>query len=208
MLKDTGKGDFKQPPEDTHVAICIRLIDLGTQEEEYQGKVTRKEQLMVGWELPNALMDDGRPFMVSRIYTKSLNEKANLRSDLENWRGRDFTEEELKGFDERKLLGKACLLQVKHNKNGKAKVVAVMKLPGGTEPPTPKNELMHFSLEPTLFSQAVFEKLTEWTRDKIRVSPEWKALQRAPGGSEERAPLDGSASSGDSVREMEEDIPF
>jgi hypothetical protein len=187
--KDTGKGDFKQPPEDTHVAICIRIIDLGTQDESYQGKPKRVEQVMLGWELPNALMDDGRPFMVSRIYTKSLNEKANLRSDLENWRGRDFTDEEANGFDERKLLGKACFLQVKMNDKGKAKVAAIAKLPNGTPVPTPVNELMHFSLEPDLFSQAVFDKLTDWTKEKIRKSPEWKALQQRPGGPAERAPF-------------------
>lgn len=208
MLKDTGKGDFQQPPEDTHVAVCIRLIDLGTQNEEYLGKKKQVEQLMIGWELPNALMDDGRPFMVSRIYTKSLNEKANLRSDLENWRGKDFTEEELKGFDERKLLGKACLLQIIHKKKQgggtTAKVSAVMKLPAGTTPPAPKNELLHFSLEPEHFKPELYEKLTEWTRKKIALSPEY--AERVGGKKPE--PPAAKPAPHKAFEDFEEDVPF
>jgi hypothetical protein len=101
---DTGGGDFQHAPIGTHAARCIRLIDLGTQQGEWQGKPTFKNQVLVMWELPDELMeaqDDGqpRPFIVSKFYTNSLSEKANLRKDLTTWRGRDFTDDELDRFD-------------------------------------------------------------------------------------------------------------
>jgi hypothetical protein len=54
----------------------------------------------------------GKPFTVSKFYTASLGEKANLRADLKNWRGRDFTDEELAGFEAKNILGKPCMLSV------------------------------------------------------------------------------------------------
>ena len=31
---DTGGGDFEQPPIGTHMARCVRVIDIGTQRGE------------------------------------------------------------------------------------------------------------------------------------------------------------------------------
>ena len=43
-LTDSGGGNYEQPPIGTHVARCIKVIDLGTQRGEYQGKATIKRQ--------------------------------------------------------------------------------------------------------------------------------------------------------------------
>src|SRR5262249_30756803 len=77
-------------------------------------------------------------FFVSRVYTLSLNELSILRKDLAAWRSRDFTDDELKGFDLETIIGHACLLNVAHeNRNGEtyANVTAVMKLPKGMTAP-------------------------------------------------------------------------
>ena len=50
--QDSGGGDFEQPPVGTHVARCIKVIDIGTQKGEYQGKANSKRQCIIGWELP------------------------------------------------------------------------------------------------------------------------------------------------------------
>jgi hypothetical protein len=130
ILKDTGGGDFAQCPEGSHIARCIKLIDIGTQKGEYEGKATVRRQLIITWELPNELIPNGelagKPFGVSRFYTASLGEKAALRKDLENWRGRKFTEKELLGFDLKAVLGAPCMLSVVHTEKGKAKVAGVM----------------------------------------------------------------------------------
>ena len=62
----------------------------------------------------NELNDDGRLYMVTKKYTASLNEKATLRGDLEAWRGKKFTKQELRGFDIEQLVGVNCQLQVVH----------------------------------------------------------------------------------------------
>jgi len=85
-------------------------------------------------------MEDGRPFLVTQIYTLSLHEKANLRKDLESWRGRPFSEEELKGFDLERLIGVPALVNVIHVKSkndGKvrARLSSIMGLPKGMTAP-------------------------------------------------------------------------
>jgi len=102
-----------------HKAICYGVYDLGTQFNETFGNKNHK--VLLQWELPEARIDiqkDGEdlnlPRAQSKIYTLSLHEKANLRKDLESWRGKSFTATELEGFDLKNLLGVDCQLQVIH----------------------------------------------------------------------------------------------
>lgn len=193
---DSGGGDFEQAPIGTHVARCVKIIDIGTQKGEYQGKVNIRRQCIIGWELPLELMTEGeyagKPFVVSRFYTASLGEKANLRKDLENWRGRAFTEQELMGFDSKNILGKPCLISIIHNDKGKARVAGVMAMTKGTAVPEQINPSVHFSLDE--FDQKVFDSLSEGYKKFIQASPEYQGLKQAP--------------QKNSVADMEDDIPF
>ena len=173
---DSGGGDFEQPPVGTHVARCVKLIDIGTQKGEYQGKATFKRQVIVGWELPTELMTEGeyagKPFLVSRFYTASLGEKANLRKDLANWRGRDFTEAELMGFDAKSILGKTCMLSLTMNDKNKVRVTGVMAAPKGMQVPAQISPSVYFSLDE--FDQAVFDALSDGYKKFITASPEYQ----------------------------------
>ena len=124
-------------PAGTHVARCYGIIDLGTQYSEKFGNWARKVQFQ--WELPNELMDDGRPLAISKKYTLSLNEKASLKKDVESWLGRSITEkEEKEGFALGSLLGAPCLLSVIHaesNNKTYANIAGVMSVPKGTAVP-------------------------------------------------------------------------
>jgi hypothetical protein len=197
---DNGGGDFEQPPIGTHAARCVKIIDIGTQKGEYQGKVNIRRQCIVGWELPTELMTEGeytgKPFVVSRFYTASLGEKANLRKDLENWRGRSFTEQELLGFHSKNILGKACMLSVIHNEKGKARVSGVMAMPKGMPIPEQINNSVYFSLEPDEFNQATFDALSDGYKKLIQASPEWQQLKNGP--APKKHPMD----------DMADDIPF
>jgi hypothetical protein len=53
-------------------------------------------------------MRDGRPFAMFKNYTLSWSEKANLRLDLQSWRGKPFTQEEMRRFDLETILGAWC----------------------------------------------------------------------------------------------------
>ncbi len=177
-VSDSGGGNFPQVPLGSHIARCIRVIDIGTQTNDYQGKVTHPRQVVIGWELPNELIPDGeykgQPFFASKFYTASLNEKATLRAHLANWRGRDFTPEELQGFDLRNILGKPCMLSIVQSESGKSKIGGVMALPKGMQVPPQVNPNVHFSLDE--FDQAVFDNLTKGMKEKIIASPEYQRI--------------------------------
>lgn len=196
---DTGGGDFEQPPVGTYVARCIKIIDLGTQKGEWQGKANFKRQVIVGWELPTELMTEGdyagKPFVVSKFYTASLGEKANLRKDLQNWRGREFTAEELAGFESKNILGKPCMLSLTANDKGKTRVTGVMALPKGMQAPEQVNTVTYFSLDD--FNRETFESLSKGFKAMIESSPEYQHILNGPK----------SAPKG-SFEDMEDDIPF
>lgn len=178
---DTGGSDFKQAPAGNHVARCIRLIDLGTQHGEYQGEPTVRNQVLVQWELPHETMEiDGqpKPLIVSKFYTNSLSEKANLRKDLESWRARPFTSEELMRFDLEKILGAPCMVSVIHNEKGKAKVTSVAALARGTACPPAVNELSAFWLD--AWDDNKFAALPDGIKDIITRSDEYKASFAPP----------------------------
>lgn len=147
---DTGGGDFKQAPEGNHVARCIGIVDIGTHHGEYQGTPTVRNQVIVRWELPfETEVFEGveKPLIVSKFYTNSLSEKANLRKDLESWRAKAFTNEELLKFDLMKILGTPCTVSVVHNEKGKAKVVGVAAIPKGTTCPSQINPSSSFWID-------------------------------------------------------------
>ena len=60
--KDAGGGDFAPAPAGNHIGRCIKVIDLGTQHSEYQGKPTVRNQVFIQWELCEEKMDDGKPY--------------------------------------------------------------------------------------------------------------------------------------------------
>lgn len=107
-------ADFSPAPAGTHQGVCCDVVDLGVQELNFNGQISHKHQIRIMWQI-NEQMEDGRPFIVSKKYNLSLHEKATLRKDLKAWRGRDFTEKELQGFDVETLIGANCMLAVSHS---------------------------------------------------------------------------------------------
>jgi hypothetical protein len=86
---------------------------MGLLEVTFGGTTKTQHKVRLVWQIDEA-MDDGRRFIVQKRYTLSLHKKANLRKDLESWRGRAFTEEELAGFDLEVLLDVNCFLNIVH----------------------------------------------------------------------------------------------
>jgi hypothetical protein len=202
-LPEPTGGNFTPAPAGVHRAVCYRLVDLGTQQREYQGQTSHARQVMVSWELADEMMDDGKPFVLSKFYTWSMSEKANLRKDLEAWRGRPFDAADFGPngkFKPANLIGAPCLLNVvqerKTNGDIKAKIAGITPLAKGMEKPTPQNDSMFFSLDE--YKPAQMEHLSEKIRAMIQLSPEYReAVSKLTGrGSNEPPPHDDS------------DIPF
>lgn len=138
MASKGSGGNYKPCPTGSHAAVCCDVVDLGNVKTNFGGKEKTQHKVNLVWQVDER-RDDGKPFLVFKRYTLSLHEKAALRKDLESWRGRAFTEEELEGFDLENLLGAPAMLSVVHNAQGGnvyANVSAIMKLPRGMNPLT------------------------------------------------------------------------
>jgi len=120
IIAKTNKKEFTPAPEGLWPAVCVDVIDLGNQKTPW-GEAHKVE---VRWMLEEKDPKTQKAFMLFKRYTLSLHEKANLRRELETWRGRKFTTEELEGFDLEKLLGVNCQLQVIHNVKDEGDVYA------------------------------------------------------------------------------------
>jgi hypothetical protein len=133
----SSNGNMEKAPTGLIPAVCIFVNDIGPQRGEYQGKPKITHQIIVTWELSEKFTTGdlaGQPFTLSKFYTLSLSEKANLRNDIESWRGKKFSEEELAGFDVEKLVGAPCMLNVTATEKDKRKVSAVTPMPKGMNP--------------------------------------------------------------------------
>lgn len=184
MIVKESEMKFTPAPAGTHVARCFSVIDIGTQAGSFNGKPTMKRKVRIVWELCNEKMDDGKPLIISKTYTATLTENSALRDDLQSWRGKPFTSEELAGFELKNILGAACMITVIHEprKDGKSGVYdnikSVSALPKGLTATAVVNEKVSFCIvgpngEDT-FEKAIYDKFPDWLKKKICDSPEGK----------------------------------
>ena len=179
-------GNFERCPTGAHLARCYRIVDLGTQKSEYMGEVKHLHKIMLGWEVHGVddngkplTTKDGRPFAMFKNYTLSWSEKANLRLDLQSWRGKAFDQEEMRKFDLKTVLGAWCMLNVIErpgtngniyaNVNGVTPVPAIIKQSGLPKAVNP-DELFNLQ-EPDM---AIFANFSDNLKAKITSSPQWK----------------------------------
>lgn len=110
MIVRDNKKQFTPAPEGLFQGVCVDVVDLG----ELPTQWGPKPKVRIVWQIEEVDPETDTRFQVMKQYTCSLNEKATLRKDLECWRGRKFTAEELGGFDLEKLIGANCQLQIIH----------------------------------------------------------------------------------------------
>lgn len=187
-VPEPNGSDFTPPPPGTHVALCYRFIDLGTQMIEWKGAKKTQRKVLLSWELPNELIPDGelagKPFTIGKRYTWSMSDKATLRHDLEAWRGRSFTDADFRGpnrFNIKNILGKPCMLTIVHEeREGRtyANIKGVTAMPKGmvVETPTPVNPLTYFALDKEFFDNTVLDSLSDKLKETIKGSPEYREL--------------------------------
>ena len=210
------KSNFESVPSGMHLARCYRIIDLGTQKSEYMGQVKYLHKIMLGWEIHGTnddgtplKMRDGRPFAIFKNYTLSWSEKATLRNDLQSWRGKPFTQEEMRRFDLKTVLNAWCMLNVIEragqdgnmyvNVSGVTPVPSMIKKNGLPEPIN-KNELFNLT-DPDM---VMFDTFSENLKKKIQSSPEWEKLSKKTKTVDDIAPK----AAGSSFDEDDGDIPF
>ena len=189
MFIESKGGEFERCPPGVHLARCYRVVDLGTQKSEYMGQTKYLHKIMISWEIHGTneageplRMNDGRPFAIFKNYTRSWSEKANIRLDLQSWRGRPFTKDEMNRFDLKSILGAWCMLNVIErqgqngntysNINGITPVPALIRQNGL---PKEVNKAEIFNLEEP--DMELFNTFSENLKAKIKSSPQWQKLE-------------------------------
>jgi hypothetical protein len=210
--KDSGGGSFTPVAPGMHLARCYRIVDLGTQKTEYQGQVKHLQKVMIQFEVHgeddngNPLVTaKGEPMSISKNFTLSLAEKATLRKDLQAWRGRDFTPDELRGFELKNVLGAWAMITAAKSLGGNGKeytnIVSINPVPVAIKKsglPEGFNKLGIFVIsEPDM---ELFGTFSDYLKEKIQGSPEWRSGNQAPTSKV------GSTNSG--FEDMDDDIPF
>jgi len=212
IVRSDAKVKHDPIPAGVTIGTCYGIIDLGTLTEDspmYGRKTQRK--LLVQWECPEHRIEvdrDGKkvdmPRAISKRYTLSLRQKANLRKDLESWRGKAFTEAEEKAFLIDVLLGKSCQILVQHveGKNGTfAKVTAIMPLPKGMPAPKMENEGIIFSFD-DWNGDDLPAAIPDWVKKIMMESEEWQTRHNPV------APAHAEPDPVDTTPPDDEDMPF
>ncbi len=215
VAKDSGgESSFTPVPPGMHLARCYRIVDLGTQKSEYQGDVKHLHKVMLQFEVHGEdesgkplVTNKGEPMTISKNYTLSLGEKAALRKDLQTWRGRDFTAEELRGFELKNILGAWAMLSVAKSAGSNGKeytnimtvnpVMAAVKksgLPDGFN----KTGLFYID-KPDM---EMFDTFSKNLKEKIQSSPEWQARAAYDAKHKSNSGFDDMAS------DLDDSIPF
>lgn len=114
ILQSKTGGDFKPHPEGIHPAVCVDVLDLGLQQQTFQGETKMVEKLRLVFESEQKL-EDGTPCTITKSFTASLHPKARLAEFLSKWRGRPIVPGET--IDLAKLIGTSCTLVVSHGEN-------------------------------------------------------------------------------------------
>lgn len=183
-INATNTGSVRElTPAGNHIARCYQMIEIGTVVEVINGSSKTMKKVRIGWELPNETREfkegEGqKPFSVSREYTLSMHEKANLRNDLKSWRGKDFTDDQAKCFDITALLGVPCMINIIHvEKGGKtyANIAGITPMPKGVKCPDQVNDT--FELDYDAFDEEKFNSLPDFIKDKMKSSIEYAAFK-------------------------------
>jgi hypothetical protein len=167
-----GGGDFKRCPPGTHIAVCNLIADVGLQPGSGQFP-TPKRKLYIRFEVPSERVEyerDGKkvegPITIGQYFTASMHEKAQLRKQLEGWRGKKFSDDEAAEFDVGSILGKPCMLSIVETENGGktySNIASISALPKNVPAPKAENDLLYYDAD----NPTQYEALPQWLREKI-----------------------------------------
>ena len=168
--KSEGNSNIKRLEDGVYTAVSSMLIDMGVQKSEKYGKSSRK--FIIVWNIENEFVEvngEQLPRVMSKEYTMSLGEKSNLRKDLQAWRGKQFTPEELEGFNLLNIINKGCQLQILNTENnGKTytNIVSIMALPKGMEVSELDKTIVFDTYDETTWNN--YTQIPNWMQERIK----------------------------------------
>lgn len=173
-IKDRAKP--KAPPVEpgVYMAVCVGVVDLGEQYSEKFKSYSNKVKFV--WALPSETIEiDGKTEerQLSKEFTFSVSKKGGLRTFLESWNSRTYSDDEFAELDVFDQLGRPCQLQVVLNDTKEYSNVAnLMPLPNGM--PAPTSQTAFFTWDMDAWDDATFEKLPAWTQEQIKKSTQYQ----------------------------------
>jgi hypothetical protein len=183
IIADEG-ASFELMEPGNYPAILCEFVEIGTVMTSFQGGPEKPvKKIMLGFEIPSERVKFGdepeRAQLIRMEFSQYLSPKASLRGFLNAWRGKDLTEDELKGFNLLSLMGASGLLNVGHKpgtgKNvGKTfyEALGMSRLPKGSAKPEP------FTAQRVLtyrkWSWEIYSGLPKYIQDKMKISKEYK----------------------------------
>ena len=197
------KKEYTLCPAGRKIGILYQIIDLGTQKFEYKGKTKFNRKIMIYFELPFETKkfredEEKKPFIISKKFTLSLNEKSNLSKFLNDWCDGQFIKKfksqiENGKFDITRLIGAGGLLYIQHNEYNEKKYASISNImpleklekeqlvleENSKNKYQTVNEKKFFSLDgfnKGNFDLEEFEKLPEWIKEEISKSKEYDVL--------------------------------
>lgn len=215
VLRQKAGGDYVPHPEGIYPAVCLDVIDLGPVEQEYQGESRMVNKIKVVWET-ESLMEDGRPFTISKNFTASLHPKSNLAKFLGKWRGKPVADGE--EIDLEKLIGACCTLVISHQEtqSGGRTYAAIdaiskpskkIKTAGFYDPVATRQRIAEYAAKQEQKQQPVSRQSNVPTNTTVTPAPAPSAWQHQQQKQAQEAPAQVPAPTPAPAPE-EDDVPF
>lgn len=135
-------GDFPECPTGQWVGLCVDVVYRGKHANKFEPHKPDVHKVSIHMMLDAfdeedkaARRNDGKRFVLSSWFTRSMHEKATLRKTLAAWRGKDFDDAQAETFNLNDLVGAYALVNVVavKGRDGKPKSVidSITRLPRG-----------------------------------------------------------------------------
>lgn len=147
-------------PEGTQVGLFAGLIHLGTQRNEYEGKVSYKDQVLLRFELPDIILEDGRPITITKRETNSGGAKSNMLKLVKALKGTKDLED---GVDYEELVGQPVMLEIAHTSKGNAKIDGYMPVP----------EFLKKTVKPLMTEPVLLFDVENISDKELEAMPDW-----------------------------------
>lgn len=176
VTQNSGGGGRQPVPVGAHFARCSIVAGIGMEETPWGSK----PKVIISWDIPSLRNEwetaDGRQMntaaRMSSFYNLtfgSSDKPSTLRTHLEGWRGRTFTEDELNGFSLKNILNVPCTLVIQHKQGKQGRIIdfvsAIAPAKDDQVDPLDSGLPVYFSAwEPDMDAYA---KLPEWIQKRV-----------------------------------------
>lgn len=172
-----SNGNYERPEADKWLdAVCSAIVAVGPIYSERFGNYSNKVWLKFEFD------KDGNPENNIESwfsYTQSIGSKSNLGKMIRDWRGRDFTPEELSKFALTNILGVSAHMKLSERTSGNGKTYSDIKFIEKPEKKVePSEKPWTFDIEDP--AKTNLDKLPQFIKDQINREQERQGKQVAP----------------------------